>query len=52
MKRETYHEETGLAGYFPGREKQVFPAAPWMGSWRPGKYPANPGAKAKKSHSS
>jgi hypothetical protein len=29
MKRETYHEETGLEGYFPGREKQdVFPAAP------------------------
>jgi hypothetical protein len=29
MKRETYHAETGLEGYFPGREKQeVVPAAP------------------------
>jgi hypothetical protein len=49
MKRETYHEETELEGYFPGREKppDVFPAPPWMGSWRPGKYPSNPGAEAK-----
>jgi hypothetical protein len=32
MKRETYHEETGLEGYFPGREKQdAFPAAPMDG---------------------
>jgi hypothetical protein len=31
MKRGTYHEESGLEGYFPGREKQdVFPAAPIM----------------------
>ena len=22
MKHETYHEEPGLGGYFPGREKQ------------------------------
>jgi hypothetical protein len=22
MKHDTYHEETGLSGYFPGREKQ------------------------------
>ena len=29
MKHETYHEEPGLGGYFPGREKQdVFLAAP------------------------
>jgi hypothetical protein len=29
MKRETYHEEPGLAGYFPGREKQdVFTGSP------------------------
>jgi hypothetical protein len=53
MKRETYHEETGLEGYFPGREKpEFFPQPPWMGSWRPGKYPSDPGAEAKKSHSS
>jgi hypothetical protein len=33
MKHDTYHEETGLSGYFPGREKQdVFPAAP-MDGW-------------------
>jgi hypothetical protein len=24
MKRETYHEETGLEGYFPGSEKRMF----------------------------
>jgi hypothetical protein len=28
MNQETYHEELGLGGDFPGREKQdVFPAA-------------------------
>jgi hypothetical protein len=32
MKHETYHEETGLGGDFPGREKQdVFLAAPKEG---------------------
>jgi hypothetical protein len=32
MKRETYHEETGLEGYFSGRGKQdVFPEAPMDG---------------------
>jgi hypothetical protein len=43
MKHDTYHEETGLSGHFSGREKQdVFPAAPWMGARRAGKYPLNP----------
>jgi hypothetical protein len=37
MKREKYHEKTGLEGYFPGREKQeFFTQLPSMGSWRPG----------------
>jgi hypothetical protein len=31
MKRETYHEEAGLEGYFPGRERQeFFPQPPYM----------------------
>jgi hypothetical protein len=41
MKHGTYHEETGLSGYFPGREKQdVFPAAPMDGLTAARKIPA------------
>jgi hypothetical protein len=28
MKHETYYEEPGLGGYFPGREKQMFFSQP------------------------
>jgi hypothetical protein len=41
MQHDTYHEETGLSGYFPGREKQdVFPAAPMDGLTAARKIPA------------
>jgi hypothetical protein len=47
MKNETYDEEPGLGGDFPGREKQdVFPAASGMDLRRPGKSPPNLGAGA------
>jgi hypothetical protein len=49
MKRETYHEETGLEGYFPGREKQdVFPAAPMDGFMAARKIPFQSRRRSKK----
>jgi hypothetical protein len=52
MKNETYDEEPGLGGDFPGREKQdVFPAASMDGFTAARKIPSQSGRRSMKKFS-